>query len=73
MKEESLVKALNVIVDALDKDKSIDSLDKLELLLNFKTLLDPDKYADNIDLLRSGYEKCGNTYVLKRPNNHRNI
>ncbi len=55
MKDESLGAALEAIIVSIDK-LDIDRLDKLEILLNLRLFLDPEKYEDNRDTLKR-YER----------------
>ena len=47
MKEESLNRALDDFMVALDNDDVIDNFDKMEILLNIRNYLDPNTYRDN--------------------------
>ena len=49
MKQDSLFKALDLIIKALDK-ADIDNADKVELMLNLRWFL--VDYQDNIEILR---------------------
>ena len=52
MEQESLDKASNVIFTALDK-LNIDTVDKIDLLINLKALLeDKDRYTESIKVLQ---------------------
>lgn len=56
MDKESLIKARNIIIKALDKS-DIKQIDKLELILNLHTLLDRDNYEKDIKVLIKNKEK----------------
>ena len=49
MKDESLMKAVSLITDVIIKS-DIDSIDKMELLINLQNLL--MNYKESIDILR---------------------
>lgn len=51
MDEESLLKARELILNALDKEE-INESDKLELMLNLMLLLDPEYYDEDIKILQ---------------------
>lgn len=51
MKKESLIKARQIIIDALEKNK-IDEVDKIELIINLNNFLKEEEYDKNIKLLR---------------------
>ena len=51
MNEESLVKARDEIIKALEK-ADIDNADRLELIINIYHFLDEKKYESNIKTLR---------------------
>lgn len=53
MKEDSLIKAILIIVDSLDKS-DIPVQDKLELMINLRCFLNVDKYENNIKILSKG-------------------
>lgn len=53
MKEDSLIKAILIIVDRLDKS-DIPVQDKLELMINLRCFLNVDKYENNIKILSKG-------------------
>ena len=53
MKKDSLIKAILIIVDSLDKS-DIPLQDKLELMINLRCLLNVDKYENNIKILSKG-------------------
>lgn len=50
MEKESLIKASNVILEALDKS-DINTIDKLELMKNLLTLLNEENYSKDMELL----------------------
>ena len=51
MKAESLVRALELCVDAISRS-DMDTVDKVEILLNLKYFLEIDSYKRNIQLLQ---------------------
>lgn len=51
MSKESLEKVRAKIIELLN-DESMDSIDKMELLINLYNFLDPEKYDKNIQILR---------------------
>lgn len=53
MKKESLIKAILIILDSLDKS-DIPVQDKLELMINLRCFLNVDKYENNIKILSKG-------------------
>lgn len=53
MKKDSLIKAILIIVDSLDKS-DIPLQDKLELMINLRCFLNVDKYENNIKILSKG-------------------
>lgn len=53
MKQDSLIKAILIIVDSLDKS-DIPVQDKLELMINLRCFLNVDKYENNIKILSKG-------------------
>ena len=53
MKKDSLIKAILIIFDAIDKS-DINAQDKLELLINLRCFLNVDKYENNIKILSKG-------------------
>lgn len=57
MKKESLEEAILMIIDSLEKNKKIRSIDKLELMVNIRGFLSVDKYEDNIKILSKGSNK----------------
>ena len=56
MKKESLEAFRSFIICNADK-VNIDSVDKVELLLNINKLLDPEYYKENIDILSRENQK----------------
>lgn len=56
MKNDSLIKALLIIFDTIDKS-DINTQDKLELLINLRSFLNVDKYENNIKILSKGGDK----------------
>lgn len=53
MKQDSLIKAILIIFDAIDKS-DINIQDKLELMINLRCFLNVDKYENNIKILSKG-------------------
>lgn len=53
MKKDSLIKAILIIFDAIDKS-DISLQDKLELMINLRCFLNVDKYENNIKILSKG-------------------
>lgn len=56
MKKDSLIKAVLIIFDAIDKS-DISLQDKLELMINLRCFLNVDKYENNIKILSKGSDK----------------
>lgn len=56
MKQESLEKAIELIIEALEKS-DIEIVDKTELMLNESKFLDKDKYEKNIKVLQKHIDK----------------
>lgn len=56
MKQESLEKAIELIIEALEKG-DIEICDKTELILNESKFLDKDKYEKNIKVLQKHIDK----------------
>lgn len=56
MKQESLEKAIELIIEALEKG-DIEIVDKTELMLNESKFLDKDKYEKNIKVLQKHIDK----------------
>lgn len=52
MNKESLLKARELISDALNKCEEITLQDKVELMLNLILLLDPEHYDEDIKILQ---------------------
>lgn len=53
MNKNSLIKAILIIFDAIDKS-DIPVQDKLELMINLRCFLNVDKYENNIKILSKG-------------------
>lgn len=51
MKNTSLEKATEIIIEALDETNEIDNMDKTELMLNIKLFLKENEYRENIKIL----------------------
>lgn len=53
MKKESLIKAKEIIINALDKEgkNNIDTIDNCELMINIHHFLNEDKYEENVKVL----------------------
>ena len=56
MKDESLEEALDRCIKAID-ESSIETVDKVELLLNIKSFLEVTKYRRNIKVLQIEYQE----------------
>lgn len=61
MKDESLINSLDHIMLSLDEAEDINSLDKIEILLNIRNFLDPEHYKDNIEVLEK--ERIKRKYI----------
>lgn len=57
MKNSSLEKATEIIIEALDETNEIDNMDKTELMLNIKLFLKENEYRENIKILSKRREK----------------
>lgn len=57
MKNSSLEKATEIIIEALDETNGIDNMDKTELMLNIKLFLKENEYRENIKILSKRREK----------------
>ena len=51
MERESLIKARELILEALEKEKQMIPVDKVELMNNISHLLNPDTYQRDIQIL----------------------
>ena len=51
MKNTSLEKATEIIIEALDETNKIDNMDKTELMLNIRQFLNKNEYRENIKTL----------------------
>lgn len=51
MKNSSLEKATQLILDVLEDTTKIDEIDKLELLINIPKFLEPKQYRENVKTL----------------------
>ena len=51
MKNSSLEKATQIIIQALNETEQIDNIDKAELMLNITQFLKENEYRDNIRIL----------------------
>ena len=51
MKKENLIKARELIIDALN-NSNMNIIDKTELMINLNLLFDPTQYEDNIQVLK---------------------
>lgn len=56
MKQESLEKAIELIIEALEKG-DIEIIDKTELMLNEYQFLHKDKYEKNVKVLQKHIDK----------------
>lgn len=64
MKKESLEIVREKIIEVVSNE-DIDTLDKMELLINLYNFLDIGKYNDNIKILKLGDDK----YYVRRNDN----
>lgn len=51
MKNTSLEKATEIIIEALDETNEIDNIDKTELMINTSQFLNKNEYRENIKIL----------------------
>lgn len=51
MKNSSLETAKSLIIDVISETNRIDEIDKLELLINLRTFLEPKTYRENVKTL----------------------
>lgn len=51
MKNSSLEKATEIIIEALDETNEIDNMDRTELMLNISQFLNKNEYRENIKIL----------------------
>ena len=56
MNKESLIKAREIIIKVLD-GSDILTVDKLELIINLNTLLEPENYEEDMQVLRENQAK----------------
>lgn len=56
MKQSSLEKAVNLIIQALD-ESNIDKIDKAELMINIPHFLDTKQYRENVKILQKRMNK----------------
>jgi hypothetical protein len=56
MKQSSLEKAVDIIIEALDKS-DIDKIDKTELMINIPYFLDAKRYRENVKVLQKKMSK----------------
>lgn len=57
MNKESLIKARDIIIEALDKGDIQSQQDIVELMINLNHFLDEEKYERNIQVLREAETK----------------
>lgn len=57
MKSESLKEAINRFIATIDESNTLDSQDKVELLINVGKFLDPQHYENNIKVLQKDLER----------------
>ena len=57
MKNSSLETARMLIYDVISETNRIDEIDKLELLINLRTFLEPKEYRKNIKVLEKRRKK----------------
>jgi flagellar biosynthesis regulator FlaF len=65
MEKESLILAKKLIVEAFNKDKKINKIDKAELLMNLWLYLNEDTYENNNKVLNKELRN-GNNYYRKK-------
>ena len=61
MKQSSLEKAVDIIIEALDKS-NIDRIDKTELIINIPHFLDAKQYRENVKVLQKKMNKYKGKY-----------
>jgi hypothetical protein len=59
MDKESLERAREILVVALNSDPKIHVVDKVELMMNVDKFLDPNEYENNIKVLRKERNQYG--------------
>ena len=59
MDKESLERAREILVVALNSDPKIHVVDKVELMMNVDKFLDPNEYENNIKILRKERNQYG--------------
>lgn len=59
MDKESLERAREILVVALNGDSKIHVVDKVELMMNVDKFLDPNEYENNIKVLRKERNQYG--------------
>ena len=59
MKQSSLEKAVNLIIQALD-ESNIDKIDKAELMINIPHFLDTKQYRENVKKIQKRMNKYRN-------------
>lgn len=64
MDKESLIKAREIITKVLD-GSDILTVDKLELIINLNTLLEPENYEEDIQVLRENQAKKTRKLIFK--------
>lgn len=52
MEKNSLIILRDKIIEAIDKIDNIPQIDKVEAMINLYALLEPDKYDNNIKILK---------------------
>lgn len=57
MKNTSLEKATELIINLLDNTNEIDNIDKTELMINISQFLNKNEYRENIKVLSKRREK----------------
>lgn len=59
MNKDSLLQMRRILSNYLSTQQSIDKVDCVELYINLNRFLDPEKYEENIKILRLHDEKHG--------------
>lgn len=57
MKKESLIELRDMINEYLINNKTIDTVDKLELTMNMHYFLSPERYEENVKILSMEQDK----------------
>lgn len=62
MKNSSLEKATELIINLLDNTNEIDNIDKTELMINISQFLNKNEYRENIKILSKRRNKWKKNY-----------